>query len=93
MEEIDYDTLYDPQLVSQVLHYTVNGWPKYATGVPENLRPCHAVRGDMSVADGKLTYRYRLGIRSAPRPDTLQQDQGLTKCRQRANNTSLVARN
>ena len=54
MEDIDFDTLYDPQLVSQVLHYTDNGWPKYATGVPENLRPYRAVRGDMSVADGKL---------------------------------------
>ena len=53
MEEISYDTLSNPR--SQVLRYTVNGWPKYATGVPENLRPYYAVGGDMSVADGKLT--------------------------------------
>ena len=70
MEEINYDTLSNPQQ-SQVLHYTINGWPKYATGVPENPRPYCAVRGDMSLADGKLTYSNRLVIPSALRPDIL----------------------
>ena len=70
MEEISYDTLSNPQR-SQVLRYTVNGWPRYATGVPENLRPYYAVRGDMSVADGRLTYSNRLVIPSALRPDIL----------------------
>lgn len=70
MEEISYDTLSNPQR-NQVLCYTVKVWPKYATGVPENLRPYYAVRGDMSVDDGKLTYSNRLGMPSALRPDIL----------------------
>ena len=79
MEEISYDTLSNPQR-SQVLRYTVNGWPRYAAGVPENLRPYYAVRGDMSVADGKRTYSNRLYIviPSALRPDILQHHQGIT---------------
>ena len=37
----------DPQL-SRVFDCTVNGWPKYAKHVPEELRPYHVV------ADGKI---------------------------------------
>ena len=74
MEEINYDTLSNPQRSQK------------------NLRPYCAVRGDMSVADGKLTYRDRLVIPSALRPDILQHHQGTSKCRQPANKISFVVR-
>ena len=74
MEEINYDTLSNPQRSQK------------------NFHPYCAVRGDMSVADGKLTYRNCLVIPSALRPDTLQHHQGITKCRQRANKISFVVR-
>ena len=45
----------DPQL-SRVLDCAVNGWPKYASDVPEEIRPYYAVRADLSVAEGKIIY-------------------------------------
>ena len=47
MERQTVPTSSDPQL-SRVFHCTVNGWPKYAKHVPEELRPYHVV------ADGKI---------------------------------------
>ena len=38
----------DPQL-SRVPDCAVNGWPKYASDVPEEIRPYYAVRADLSV--------------------------------------------
>jgi len=55
MERIKHATSSHPQL-SHVLNYTVSGWPKYAKDVLEQIRPYHAVRGDLSVADGKIIY-------------------------------------
>ena len=87
LEQIKHSTSSDPQL-QRVLEYTVNGWPKYAEDVPEQLRPYYAVRADLSVADGKIIYHNRLVI-----PSTLQSEilelihdghQGVTKCRERA---------
>ena len=68
LEQIKHSTSSDPQLRC-VLEYTVKGWPKYAKDVPEQLRPYYAVRGDLSVADGKIIYHNRLVI-----PATLQSE-------------------
>ena len=88
MESIKSATSSDPQL-SRVLDHSVNGWPKYAKDVREELRPYHAVRGDLSVADGKIIYRNRLVIPLALQPEILERihdgHQGITKCRERAN--------
>ena len=87
LEQIKHSTSSDPQL-RRVLDYTVNGWPKYATDVPGQIRPYYEVSGDLSVADGKIIYHNRLVI-----PHTLQSEilerihdghQGVTKCRERA---------
>ena len=53
LEQIKHST--SAQL-RRVLEYTVNGWPKYAKDVPEQIHPYYAVRGDLSVADGKIIY-------------------------------------
>ena len=53
MERIKEATFSDPQL-SRALNYTANGWLKYASDVPEEICPYHAVRGDLSVTDGKV---------------------------------------
>ena len=60
MERIKQAISSDTQL-GRVLDCTVNGWPKYSSDVPEEIRPYYADRGDLSVADGKI-YRKRLVI-------------------------------
>ena len=88
MERIKEATSSDPQL-SRVLNYTANGWPKYASDVPEEIRPYHAVRGDLSVTDGKVIYRNRLVTPPVLQSEVLERihdgHQGITKCRERAN--------
>ena len=49
MERQTVPTSSDPQL-SRVFDCTVNGWPKYAKHVPEELRPYHVV------ADGEIYF-------------------------------------
>jgi len=87
MERIKHATSSDPQL-SHVLNYTVSGWPKYVKDVPEQIRPYHAVCGDLSVADGKI-YRNCLVIPPSLQAEILQHihdgHQGMTKCREKAN--------
>ena len=46
LEQIKHSSSSDPQL-RRCLDYTVNGWPKYAKDVPEQIRQCHAVRDDL----------------------------------------------
>ena len=53
IEQIKCATASYPQL-RRVLAYTVSGWPKYAKDVPEEIRKYHAVRGELSVVDGKI---------------------------------------
>ena len=88
MESIKSAIPNDPQ-PSHVLDYTVNGWPKYAEDVPEQLRPYHAVRGSLSVVNDKIIYQNRLIIPSALQTDILERvhdgHQGVTKCYKRAN--------
>ena len=42
LEQIKHSISSDPQL-RRVLEYTVNGWPKYAKDVPEQIHPYYAV--------------------------------------------------
>jgi len=69
LEHIKHSTSSDPR---RVLDYTVNGWPKYAKDVPEQIRPYHAFRGDLSVADGKIIYHNRLVIPCAIQSEALE---------------------
>ena len=88
IEQIKCATASDPQL-RRILAYTVSGWPKYAKDVPEEIRKYHAVRGELSVVDGKIIYHNRLVIPSSLRSEVLERihdcHQGMTRCRERAN--------
>ena len=88
LEQIKQATLSDPQL-SLVLNYTINGWPKYAKDVPEQIRQYYSVRGDLSVVNGKIIYCNRIVIPSALRSEVLDRihdgHQGVAKSRERAN--------
>ena len=88
IEQIKFATASDPQL-SRVLNYTVSGWPRYAKDVPEEIRQYYAVRGELSVVDGKIVYHNRLVIPSSLRSEVLERihdgHQGMTRCRERAN--------
>ena len=61
----------------------------YAKDVPEEIRKYHAVRGELSVVDGKIIYHNRLVIPSSLRSEVLERihdgHQGMTRCRERAN--------
>ena len=88
MESIKSAICNDPQL-SHVLDYTVNGWPKNAKDVPEQLRPYHAVCGSLSVVDSKIIYQNRLVIPLALQPEILERihdgHQGATNRLEKAN--------
>ena len=88
MERIKQATSSDPQL-SCVLNCVVNGWPKNASDVPQEIRPYYAVRGDLSVTDGKIINQNRLVIPPVLQSEVLERihdgHQGITKCRERAN--------
>ena len=85
LEQIKQATLSDPQL-SLVLNYTINGWPKYAKDVPEQIRQYYTVRGDLSVVNGKIIYCNRIVVPSALRSEVLDRihdgHQGVTKSRE-----------
>ena len=57
--------------------------------LPEEIRKYHAVRGELSVVDGKIIYHNRLVIPSSLRSEVLGRihdgHQGMTRCRERAN--------
>ena len=61
IEQIKPATASDPQL-RRVLDYS--GWSKYAKDIPEEIRKYHAVRGELSVVDGKIIFYNRLVIPS-----------------------------
>ena len=88
MERIKQATSDDPEL-SRVLNCVVSGWPKYASDVPQEIRPYYAVRGDLSVTDGKVIYQNRLVIPPVLQSEVLERihdgHRGITKCRERAN--------
>ena len=88
IERMKFATASDPQL-SRVLNYTVSGWPRYAKDVPEEIRQYHALRGELSVVDGKIIYHNRLVIPSSLWSEVLERihdgHQGVTRCRERAN--------
>ena len=73
------------------MDYTFSGWPKYAKDIPEEIRKYHAVRGELSVVDGKIIYHNRLVIPSSLESEVLERihdgNQGMTRCdsRERAN--------
>ena len=50
------------QELQEVAKLVLNGWPKYQTQVPENVRSFFPYRGKLSYVDGKLIYRDQIVI-------------------------------
>ena len=74
LEQIKQATLFDPQL-TLVLNYTINGWPKYAKDVQEQIRQYYTVRGVLSVVNGKIIYCNRTVVPSALQSEVLDRHQ------------------
>eukprot|EP00117_Sycon_ciliatum_P022593 scpid22331/ scgid1801/ len=73
----------DPVL-SSVMRYVIHGWP--AT-VPDDIKPFHRERGQLSHMQGVLCHGFRLVVPSVLQPEILQKlhdgHQGVTKSRAR----------
>ncbi|XP_065196547.1 uncharacterized protein K02A2.6-like [Sycon ciliatum] len=74
----------DPVL-SSVMRYVIHGWP--AT-VPDDIKPFHRERGQLSHMQGVLCHGFRLVVPSVLQPEILQKlhdgHQGVTKSKARA---------
>jgi transposase InsO family protein len=70
------------------MQYTQDGWPKYYKDVVPDARELFADRSQLSESDGLLTHGQRIVIPRSMREETLDRIHdghlGLTKCRQRA---------
>ena len=79
----------DDNVLQEVIHYTLNGWPKYKKDVNIQLHAYHDIRHELSVASGLLMRGSRIVVPDPLREDILQRihhgHQGMVKCRERAN--------
>ena len=84
-------TTREDQELQEVTKLVLNGWPKYQTQVPENVRSFFPYRGELSYVDGKLIYRDQIVIPASMREEILQRIHdghlGVTKCLERANSS------
>ena len=82
-EETDRD-----EILQQVIHYTLNGWPTKTSSIRPNLHAYHAERSQLSVANRLLLYRDRVVIPPCMRPEILDRIHdghwGMAKCISRA---------
>nr|KAG5701731.1 hypothetical protein BaRGS_004333 [Batillaria attramentaria] len=77
--------------IKAAMDYTIMGWPSYREDVVLAARDLYAVRGELSVIDGLLTYGDRIVIPHSLQKNVLdiihQGHQGIAKCRERARTT------
>ena len=82
------ETTADDDELQTVMKYTVGGWPTHLGSVCPIAQPYFNIRSHISVHDGLLTYDDRIIIPRVLRSDVLYRlhdgHQGLTRCRQRA---------
>ncbi|MCG8431295.1 MAG: hypothetical protein MJA29_09000, partial [Candidatus Omnitrophica bacterium] len=87
LRTIQQATAEDP-ILSQVVRHTIDGWPRYASSVPYELRAYHEARNHLSVSDGLLIYDSRIAIPETLRTEMLNRihdgHMGVTKSRERA---------
>ena len=78
-------------LLLRAIDYTVKGWPKYASNVPDELKQLYGERAHLSVSQGLLLYNSRIVIPHSMQSEVLQKihegHMGVTKCRKRAQQT------
>ena len=78
----------EDETFQKVMRYMQDGWPTYASGIPDEIKPYHQVRGHLSADNGLLLYNSRIAIPASLQNDILtkihQGHQGVGKCRDRA---------
>ena len=89
LEEIKKATEADPVLC-EAINLTINGWPTHARELPTQLHDLFSIRSHLSVAERLLLYDSRIVIPKVMQNEILevihQGHQGVSKCRERANN-------
>lgn len=87
LDEIRNATKND-EILTGVANYTLHGWPKYVSDVPEVYKQYHSVRAHLSIANGLVLYDNRIVVPRALQPEMLQKihagHMGIAKCRERA---------
>ena len=88
-------TMEDSVLQSAIM-FTLTGWPRHESDVPESLKSLYAHRATLSVSDGLLVFGSRYVIPATMRPAILDKIHdghlGVTKCLERSPVGRLVAR-
>ena len=78
-------------LLLRAIDYTIKGWPKYASNVPDELKQLYGERAHMSMSKGLLLYNSRIVIPQSMQSEVLQKihegHMGVTTCRKRAQQT------
>ena len=78
-------------LLVRAIDYTVKGWPKYASNVPDELKQLYGELAHLSMSKGLLLYNSRIVIPQSMQAEVLQKihegNIGVTKCRKRAQQT------
>ena len=87
LDEVKEHTRMDPEL-QLVMQHVSNGWPKYASKVPENIKPYYTVRDSLSTCHSLLLYGDRIAIPRSLRMEMVERlhdgHMGIVKCRERA---------
>ena len=90
LEQIKGDTRRDEDL-QRILSYTKQGWPKHVKSVTAAAKPFFPERGKLSEHNGLLRHGNQIVVPASMRADMKtkihQGHQGLTKCRERYNNS------
>ena len=89
LEEIKKATEADP-VFCEAINLTINSWPTHGRELPTQLHDLFSIRSHLSVAERLLLYDSRIVIPKAMQNEILevihQGHQGISKCRERANN-------
>lgn len=82
------DALQSDSVLSQVVYYTVNGWPEHYRDISLDVRPYYDSRMSLSVYNGLLLYGSRIVVPPVHRERVLDKIHeghfGIEKCRERA---------
>jgi hypothetical protein len=89
LQSIRIETAADP-IMQTIMQYVLEQWPHNERDVPLQAKPYIVAKGQLSVIDGVLAYGDRIVIPPSMRESILEvlheSHQGITKCRENANN-------
>ena len=62
----------EDHVLQEVIKLVLNGWPRYQTQVPVEVRRFFAYRAELSYSEGKLPYRNQIVIPAALKKEVVQ---------------------